>query len=240
MIIGISGKLGCGKDTAAKLIAKNIRKNFPEYNSIPIYKKFFAYKVKLIAELLTGVKMELVIPKSDGIYDADVYDYTQEQKLQILPAFGNMTIGTMLQKIGTDAIRNNLYYDSWIKALYTDYIPQEIKMITSSEKIYDDDGSYLFTDYKYNYSTQYPIWIITDVRFKNEAESVKKHNGKIIHINGDPLDVRKNSTRDLNHQSVIDLDDYTIFDYIIDNNGTLESLDSHINILLTNILKKNN
>lgn len=60
-------------------------------------------------------------------------------------------------------------------------------------------------------------WIISDVRFNNEANYIKDHGGIIIRLNGDPMDMVKFETRDLNHRSEIELDNYNRFDILFDN-----------------------
>ena len=71
---------------------------------------------------------------------------------------------------------------------------------------------------------EYPKWIISDTRFPNEIESVKKHNGLTIRINRDSV-LRTGKLFDTdNHESETALDDYQGFDYVIDNNGTIEEL----------------
>lgn len=63
----------------------------------------------------------------------------------------------------------------------------------------------------------YSKWIVTDVRFPNEADAIKNNNGILIRIEGDPTGERKKSTRDLNHPSETSLDQYPNFDYKIHN-----------------------
>lgn len=86
----------------------------------------------------------------------------------------------------------------------------------------------LFKDY-----TENSKWIITDVRFKSEAEAIKSKNGILIRVN-------KNSAGAGNHQSEIDLDDYSKFDFIIDNNGTLEDLFNKVYNIYIKIFKNDN
>ena len=211
IIIGVSGKIGSGKDAVAKLIAKNVNTQLLEQLSIPIWlkyilknkkfihvhKKAFAYKLKCIVQFLTNYKMQVVDEKT---FTNKVYDYTQFDKNYFVDAFG-MTIGNMLQKVGTDAIRNNVHTNAWVEALFVDM-----------DNMKEND-----------------IWVITDVRFKNEANAIKERNGFLIRVNGDPLKIRENSTRDLNHQSEVDLDDYTEWDYVLENNGTLHDLEDTVN-----------
>ena len=58
--------------------------------------------------------------------------------------------------------------------------------------------------------------LISDVRFKSEVKGVKEKGGIVIRVNKDDAGAG-------NHISETELDDY-IFEYVIDNNGTLEDL----------------
>jgi hypothetical protein len=95
-----------------------------------------------------------------------------------------MTARSLLQIVGTDAMRDQLHENVWVNALFADY-------------------------------NENSRWIITDVRFPNEAEAIKKHGGIVIRIN---RDVDTN-----NHLSETALDDYE-FDYVIDNNSDMYKL----------------
>lgn len=61
-------------------------------------------------------------------------------------------------------------------------------------------------------------WVVTDVRFPNEAKAIKDANGILIRINR----IQYNNIAP--HESETALDDYNHFDYVIDNNGSLENL----------------
>lgn len=84
------------------------------------------------------------------------------------------------------------------------------------------------------YDRETSYWIIDDVRFPNEADFIKKMGGCVIRLNGDPGNVRKNSTRDLNHISETALDDYTDFDVVIDTEkyGSSQMIDEINRVLL--------
>lgn len=69
----------------------------------------------------------------------------------------------------------------------------------------------LFATYNNRYD-----WLISDVRFKSEAEAIKSRNGIIIRINRKGVGAG-------NHISETDLDDYN-FDYTITNNDSLDEL----------------
>lgn len=61
-------------------------------------------------------------------------------------------------------------------------------------------------------------WIITDCRFKNEADAVKEKGGIVIRVNS------KRCNQNDYHASEIDLDDYNNFNYVIENDGSIEEL----------------
>lgn len=62
---------------------------------------------------------------------------------------------------------------------------------------------------------------ISDCRFKNEAQFLREQGFILVKINRD-LKYRLPLDRDPNHPSEIDLDDWNDWDYVINNNGTLE------------------
>lgn len=53
--------------------------------------------------------------------------------------------------------------------------------------------------------------VISDVRFKNEADAIKKAGGKLIRLTRNPYNME--------HESETELDDYKNFDIIYDNRG---------------------
>lgn len=75
----------------------------------------------------------------------------------------------------------------------------------------------LFVDFKPN-----DKWIITDVRFPNEIEAIKKHGGIIIRIEN------PNINNSNTHSSETSLDNYNDWDYIIRNDGTLDEYKTKI------------
>ena len=80
----------------------------------------------------------------------------------------------------------------------------------------------------------FPNWIITDVRFPNEAKAIKDRGGIVIRVNRtyytedkkyiigyDPFET---------HPSETALDDYE-FDYVIENDGSLDELITKIKLI---------
>ena len=180
-IIGISGKIGSGKDTFGELLAAQLDGRVERYA--------LADKLRLITEIVSGIRMTTTHEVGKPFCN-EIRNYTQDQKNIIIKQF-DKTIGETLQLVGTELFRNNYDNDIWVKSLF-------------NEELYDklDNGK---------------IIIIPDVRFVNEADYILKEGGYLIRLQGDPMDVRENSLRDLNHISETNLDDYTKFDKIIYN-----------------------
>lgn len=177
-IISISGKIGSGKDTIADIIMQ-----YTPYHRWQVKK--FAGKLKDIAEILTGV------PK--------INFEDQEFKQQDMGPEWGMTYRDLLQKLGTEAMRNGLHKNVWVNALFADY------------------------QFNIDEDEQVSYWIITDSRFPNELAAVKKHNGIAIKVIRD-----SGNTIGITHTSETALDNYTEWDYVIDNNGTLEELKTQV------------
>ena len=75
----------------------------------------------------------------------------------------------------------------------------------------------------------YPNWIITDTRFPNELYAVKQKGGVAIQV------IKKGNKAVNDHVSEISLD-AAQFDYVIENDGTIENLVDEVK----NIFKKIN
>lgn len=106
----------------------------------------------------------------------------------------SMTPRKLLQLLGTEAGRKIIHPNIWVNSLFSDYEPHS-------------------------------KWIITDVRFPNEAEAIKERGGIVIRVNRHFENVLiENDTwavTDHQHPSETALDDYTGFDYVIENTAGL-------------------
>lgn len=123
-----------------------------------------------------------------------------------------ITVRQFLQELGTDGLRNGLHPNVWVNALMTDYVKGPFYPEVPAER-----------------HAMYPNWIITDTRFPNEAEAIKKAGGIIIRVD-------RPGYKPVNaHPSETGLDDWD-FDHKIMNGSDLTSL------LFTvgNILRKEN
>lgn len=224
MIIGINGYSGSGKDVVGKIIqnltafpndsvdsiVKMIEQDYSSNGQWQIKK--WAGKLKVVAAMLTGIPVEkfedqefkktnlgpqwsYLGPSCDG-------GKTRFSTADLVEK--QMTVRDFLQKLGTDSIRDGLHTNAWVNALMSDYIG-----------MYDLD-----TD-----KTTYPNWVITDTRFPNEAEAIKKANGIIIRVE------RPGVKPINNHPSEVSLDNWN-FDHTIINDSSVEALAEKVKQIL--------
>lgn len=149
MIIGITGKIGSGKDTVATIV----KELYPE---MEWQIKGFADKLRQVASLLTGIPAEDM--KGQEVKAQEVWEF-------------NMTLRQLLQRLGTNAIRNNLHPNAWVNALMVDYI--------RIEKTGNDP---VFGEYQALKEDVWPNWLVTDTRFPNELNAITDKGGICIRI----------------------------------------------------------
>jgi len=106
MIISFSGYAKSGKDTAAEIV----RTEFPRFKV-----KKFSGKLKEIASILTGIPASMF--EQQFIKESNIDGW-------------GMTGRELLQKIGTDAIRDGLHKDAWVISLFADYHSTDNWLIT--------------------------------------------------------------------------------------------------------------
>lgn len=133
-----------------------------------------------------------------------------------------MTVRQFLQELGTDACRNKLHPNTWVNALMADYKP----LMSVSFGIMDLGAS---TSQMEKMSKPIPIehpnWIITDTRFPNEADAIKKAGGILIRVD------RPGIAPVNDHPSETGLDNYQ-FDEYITNDGDLNKLTKTVKEIL--------
>lgn len=132
MIIAVSGKIGSGKDTVASMIKEMDPKGNWQV-------KKFAGLLKQFASLLTGIPVEkfedqefkkqnmpaewsVPVVRSNGFAFSEGYELWVENT--------PMTYRELLQKLGTDAIRDGLHKNAWVNGLFAHYSPDQNWIIT--------------------------------------------------------------------------------------------------------------
>lgn len=141
--------------------------------------------------------------------------YEEELRINWQTAYKvEYTPRVLLQYIGTELFRNQIMENIWVNALFADYIPS--KIISGEDKVASDGGYYTTPSYK----TIGDKWIVTDVRFKNEFQEIKKRGGINVRI-------ERPGTSLGTHASETDIDDMK-FDWTITNAGSMDDLVSKV------------
>lgn len=135
-----------------------------------------------------------------------------------------LTPRLLLQLLGTNCGRKIIHPNIWVNALFSDY-----KIIGLNP--YDNQVPGI--DY------YYPNWIITDVRFQNEVEAIKKRGGIVIRVDrpckecgGMGYHKMDCNVGRCEHESEYALDSYEGFDYLIENDGTINELLEKVKAIL--------
>lgn len=158
--------------------------------------KKWAGKLKEVASLLTG------IPKEK--FEDQEFKKTNlgsEWNINSNP----MTVRDLLQLLGTEAMRNGLHTDTWVNALMSEY-----KTDNGVDMKAEGNGDGVVAD---------KFWIITDTRFPNELAAITRHEGiaiKVVRDSGNQIGTT--------HSSETALDHYEDWDYVIDNEGSIDDL----------------
>lgn len=269
MLIGICGKKQSGKNTIATILSELFASKLKDTSWTH---KSFAYKVKQILSILTGIPVENMemesiknsyLPEEWNKTFVITADHTHSEKYG--PFYSNIeavdfinkkrinhfvlgkypiTVRQALQWIGTDLFRNKFDKDTWINALFSDYIT--IDEIQGSPEYKDGkylippdhgehSGKEMITGDNFIYKTDpfYPNWIITDVRFLNEAQVIKDKGGFLIKIDRPFL----NSLDSHSSESSIDKISDDMFDYYLYNDKGLSELYFKIEEMFSSIVE---
>lgn len=287
MIIGISGKIGNGKDTIGKIIQYLTNKNLNGTIRIEHYLegcdiceedntwdiKKFADKLKDTICSWTGCTREQLEDHTfkdteigeewirygyaDGFEfrykngdtdvepervmnyvscDKETYEY--QKRINWQTAYKKpLTYRLLMQLLGTECMRNTIHPNGWVNSLMNGYKSKFVDK--KGFDSYEDNGSKIsFISMPLTEPNNFPNWIITDLRFPNELDAIKSRGGISIRVNRPYDSLNQNSLMSLqrqndtkNHLSETKLDNAT-FDYVIENNGTLEELIERVKEIL--------
>lgn len=179
--VGFAGYMCSGKDTAAGYLIDDIIKND---NTNRIITRL------ALAEPIKQFAIEYL-----GLNEHQVYDQDGKREYN---DFWGMTNREILQKVGTDAMRNGFHPDVWVKIT-------ELKI---QEAIKNN-----------------AFWIITDVRFPNECKMIRQCGGIIVWIVR-PSSV-PTTPQNLTHISEQTLD-ASLIDYVLRNDYDLDFLRQNV------------
>lgn len=222
-IIGVSGKKQSGKNTVASIIL-----------AINLY-----YKIErshYAKELIGGIDLVHFVTKC---LESNYAEYVQE-KSSINSNYRVTAFAKPLKDaisvifgINVEDLEDQEFKESRspIKSptgrLYT---WREILQLFGTEVGRAISPDFWIEAFLRNYKNTESTWIVSDVRFKTEAEAIKSRGGFIIRVNRDT-----GLTDD--HPSEIDLDDYQNFNVVLYNDGSLPDLINAVhNIMIENHL----
>lgn len=251
MIIGISGRLGSGKDTVGEIIqyltgvdangkfSKGL--NWSHTSSFEIKK--FAGMLKYFASRLTGVPVEYFEDQdfkkremseewwywSNTDRTTTKIPYTNETKILADSnsdiVLYKTTYREFLQVLGTEAMRDGLHTNVWVNGLFADYK-------ATPNKTLDESFKEQFLTGRSSIHYKYPNWLITDMRFPNEILAVQSKGGITIRVNRPVHALSQENHATQLHPSETALDNAK-FDYVIENDGTLDELVEKVRVILT-------
>lgn len=183
--IGFTGRMKSGKDTCAQYVIKHLLE--AKGTNYGIDKIAFADSLKEICM------------KYLGLTKYQCYDQDGKEEYN---KFWGMTNREILQRVGTEAMRNGFHPDVWSKITEL-----KIKEIVKNNRFF----------------------IITDIRFPNEAETVKRNGGLVVHVS------RPNTIANgiINHASEVPIPK-DLIDFFIINDRDLPSLERNINLFVDN------
>lgn len=193
MIIGISGKIGSGKNEVADMISYlhfiNPDGTYEQFKQQQwLRDKYLEHKAYDQAELkLPGIhsfacNLKKCVAACTGI---DYHDLEKRSQKSTQISWLDISFRQLLQSLG-EAVRGQIKENFWALSMLATYENSD-------------------------------FWIVSDVRYKNEAEELLKRNAILIRVN------RKGIETD-SHISEVDLDDFDKFDFVLNNDSDLEGL----------------
>lgn len=201
MIFGISGKKKSGKDLTGTIIQWLLFKKqlgFKTPSNVEDFEEWVE-DCKLVSggtEYMSQVprlkfadKLKDIVCMLTGCSRKDLENEAFKNK-ELGGGWKTKTYRYILEFIGTNLFRNQLYEDVWVDATLND------------SAISEDD--YI---------------IVTDTRFPNELDGIKKLGGLVIRINRPSVKRPEDE-----HECETALDNSTDFDYVITNNDVLADL----------------
>ena len=232
-LIGIGGKANSGKDLVGRIIqyltsGSEKKYTFEEYEEsfskfgttlqyLPNWEiKKFADKLKDIVCLLIGCTREQL-----ESHDFKEKELGEEWNVKIITYIDGELHKIYNPSDSEDFDINCKYPRSYISNIIKQTprsLLQKIGTDLFRNRLHQNTWvNATFADYRDD------NWIITDVRFPNELEAIKKHNGITIRINRGLVERTGKMIQEPEHISETALDDAE-FDYVIENDCTIDDL----------------
>jgi hypothetical protein len=244
LIIGISGLCGSGKDTVKCMIELYYNykpKTFDEF--INLYNKFSENKLNKNYDVTAAVafadKLKEICSVMYGI-DLNIF-YDREVKNNMYINIKTHALINYSPEIAKSIISADYYYNN-IDTLYSDdkdyHISiRELMVYVGTYLVRFNVGDEFFIRVVNNFINKNydkDAIIVSDVRFDNEFDFIKRKHGVTILVKNNRVSKLQNIAENLTDDQSLD------FDYEISNNGSIYDLLSAVyNLLTTNIIYKN-
>jgi hypothetical protein len=196
MIIGINGYAKSGKDTAALLILHILQEHKDG---------------KAFTQDLTNLE-------DDTWYMTDRTEWNIRKFAEALKRISAILLNVRPHKLEKQEFKDSLLGPEWENVTVREFLQT---LGTEVLRTYNPDiwVNTLFNQYNNN------NWIITDLRYPNEADAIKSRSGINIRIN------REGVKPTNSHISEVILDDYP-FDFVVENNSSLEDFREELKKIL--------
>jgi thymidylate kinase len=217
-IIGVSGKIGSGKN----YLAQQIKTALEEKGYSTAESSFASYLKAELDTIITSARLSLAhgddyytsVSSLSEVLDMDIKDVRQlleivKEDVELEPTVNahsrSKSIRVALQILGTE-IRRSKNENYWVEAFHA-HLP---------------DVDFI---------------LVTDVRFPNEADSIKDRGGVVIRLDipEEIIEARVQSRDGLqysesvkSHASEVTLDDYERFDMFVGKDFNVESIVNYI------------
>lgn len=238
-LIGISGKIGSGKDLTGEIFQYlKHKKDYPtddavqgtfldyqvsEHKDVPNYEiKKFADKLKDIACLLIGCTREQLEDRE--FKELELSEEWWYHKASFLSADGS---------VGEEKL---MPYGEQISYAHSSTLiklsPRIMLQLLGTEAGRNIIHPNIWVNSLFSSYSETSNWVITDCRFPNEADAIKNKGGKLIRLNRNydtPLTAEQIAISQ--HPSETGLDSYQGFDALVENDGSILDLVEKISTL---------
>jgi len=259
MLIGIAGQMQSGKDTVAKIIQSldcwynekfNRTNDYSDYTDIEFVKLvlndsdlfnvvnfYTSWEKRAYADKLKEVLSILFDCTIEQLHDIDFKNSALPDIWQIIPDT-TLTYRYAHQRIGTEMFRDMWNKNTWVNATLSGYKGVEntgeyptgnyTNLCTICGKQELNTDKYCRICRECWSKIVHPNWIIADCRFLNEIEAIKERGGYVIKVERDKGVAHT-------HSSETEQNEYKEYDFVIDNNGTINYLIVQVKTILLEI-----
>lgn len=208
-IIGIAGHKQSGKNTVALIWQLLV------FEASPKYKEVVGTKYVNEIEFVKACLMR----EEDYIPYSHYFTWTQKSFAHRLKEVVCALTDCTMDQLENEEFKNSWLPYTWTKSERNISTYRELLQHVGTELFREGIHRSIWIDLLYNDLEESGNYLIADVRFQDEADSVNEHNGTLIRVFGRNEHVSIDA-----HISERGITDYSCFQYNIHNDGSLEEL----------------